>query len=66
MPDRVRPLGDSLTLAVTSPPITPPVPPWLGLPGLRALIAPGAQGKRRHRAPLHRRFRTCEARPSRS
>jgi hypothetical protein len=45
MPDRVRPMGDSLTLAVTSPPTTLPV-----LPGLPALIAPGAEGEQRHRA----------------
>jgi hypothetical protein len=56
MPDRVRPMGDSLTLAVTSPPTTPPVslslgppgPP--GVPGLPALIALGAEGRQRHRA----------------
>ena len=51
MPDRVRPMADSLTLAVTSPSITRPVSLWLGLPGLLALITLGAEGKRRHRAP---------------
>jgi hypothetical protein len=52
-------MGDSLTLAVTSPPTTLPVSLWLGppglpsppgLPGLPALIAPGAEGEQRHRA----------------
>ena len=50
MPDRVRPMADSLTLAATSPSITPPVSLWLDLPGLLALIALLAEGKRRHRA----------------
>jgi general nucleoside transport system permease protein len=50
MPDRVRPMGDSLTLAVTSTSITRPVSLWLGLPCLLALIALGAEGRRRHRA----------------
>ena len=50
MPDRVRPLGDSLTLAVTSPSITLPVSLWLGLPCLLTPIAPGAEGARRPRA----------------
>jgi hypothetical protein len=45
MPDRVRPMGDSLALAVTSPSITLPLSLWLGLPW---------------------RFRSCEARHSRS
>jgi general nucleoside transport system permease protein len=51
MPDRVRPQAGSLTLAVTSPSTTLPVSIRLGLPCLLALIALGAEGKRRHRAP---------------
>jgi hypothetical protein len=66
MPDRVRPMADSLTLAVTSPSITRPVSLWLGLPGLLALIALGAEGQRRHRAPTALAIRTCEARRSHS
>jgi general nucleoside transport system permease protein len=50
MPDRVRPMGDSLTLAVTSQSITLPVSLWLGLPCLLALIALGVERKRRRRA----------------
>jgi hypothetical protein len=59
-------MADSLTLAVTSSSITLPVSLWLSLPRLLALIALGAEGKRRHRAALLRRFRTCEARRSHS
>jgi hypothetical protein len=66
MPDRVRPMADSLTLAVTSPSITRPVSLWLGLPGLLALIALGAEGHRRHRVPTALAIRTCEARRSHS
>jgi len=50
MPDRVRPMGDSLTPAVTSPSITRPMSLWLGLPGLLEQIDLGAEGKRQHRA----------------
>lgn len=63
MPDRVRPMADSLTLAVTSPSITRPVPLWLGL---LALIALGAEGQWRHRAPTALAIRTCEARRNHS
>ena len=63
MPDRVRPMADSLTLAVTSPSITRPVSLWLGL---LALIAVGAEGQRRHRAPTALAIRTREARRSHS
>jgi hypothetical protein len=66
MPDRVRPMGDSLTLAITSPPITLPVPLWPCLPGLPALIALGLRASGGTEPPLHWRFRTCEARRSRS
>ena len=61
MPDRVRPMADSLTLAVTSPSITRPVSLRLGLV---ALIALGAEGQRRHRAPTALAIRICEARRS--
>jgi simple sugar transport system permease protein len=66
MPDRVRPMADSLTLAVTSPSITRPVSLWPGLPGLHALTALGAEGRRRHKAPTALAIRTCEARRSHS
>jgi hypothetical protein len=61
MPDRVRPMADSLTLAVTSPSITRPAPLW---PGLLAVIALGAESQRWHRAPTALGIRTCEARRS--
>ncbi|MFF0223353.1 ABC transporter permease [Streptomyces sp. NPDC004629] len=38
-------------LAVTAPTLTVPVPLWLGMPYLLALVALGTEGKRRHRAP---------------
>jgi ABC-type uncharacterized transport system permease subunit len=40
-----------LTLVVVSPSITLPVPLWLGMPYLLALVALGTEGKRRHKAP---------------
>jgi hypothetical protein len=66
MPDRVRPMGGSLTLAATSLPITPPVSLWLGLPGLLTLTALGLSASGGTEPPPHWRFRTCEARRSRS
>jgi simple sugar transport system permease protein len=59
-------MADSLTLAVTSPSINRPVWLWLGLPRLLALIALGAKGQRRHRAPAALAIHTCEARRSQS
>jgi simple sugar transport system permease protein len=40
-----------LALVIVSPSITLPVPLWLGMPYLLALVALGTEGKRRHRAP---------------
>jgi ABC-type uncharacterized transport system permease subunit len=38
-------------LAAANPSVTLPVPLWLGMPYLLALVALGTEGKRRHRAP---------------
>jgi ABC-type uncharacterized transport system permease subunit len=40
-----------VSLAVTAPSVTIPVPLWLGMPYALALIALGAEGKRRNQAP---------------